>query len=190
MTKSHRFVRCLAIALAMHVGAAAPTLAADVYKATAKFTSADGERVAIPVTISLDQPTTEAERTALLDKVRTDAGAIKAALAAQRPIGYIEARDRRVPIKYAYARPAGNGTMLTVISDEALGYVGSEKKYPKAKEGYDLTYAMLATDGAGNGRGEMAPACKVKFMESGAPAVEDYGAQVVWLDDATKAAQP
>jgi hypothetical protein len=36
----------------------------------------------------------------------------------------------------------------------------------------------------------MAPACKVKWMESGAPAVDDYGKQVVWVDDVTKIAQP
>ena len=62
------------------------------------------------------------------------------------------------------------------------------KKSAKPKEGYDLSYAMIAVDPSGSGRGEMAPACKIKFMDSGAPAVEDYGKQVVWLDDVTKAA--
>jgi hypothetical protein len=49
---------------------------------------------------------------------------------------------------------------------------------------------MLMVNASGKGRGEMAPACKIKFMESGAPAVDDYGSQVVWLDDIEKAAQP
>jgi hypothetical protein len=43
---------------------------------------------------------------------------------------------------------------------------------------------------SGHGSGEMAPACKVIFTESAAPGVDDYGSQVVWLDDVTKVAQP
>jgi hypothetical protein len=45
---------------------------------------------------------------------------------------------------------------------------------------------MLQMNAADKGSGEMAPASKVKWMESGAPAVEDYGKQVVWLDDVTR----
>jgi hypothetical protein len=130
----------------------------------------------------------EAERTALAEKARTDLAAAKSALAAQKQIGYIEARDRRVPIRYAYVQGGGDGQFVTVISDEALGYIGGDKKGAKDKEGFDLTYANIMIDSAGQGRGELAPACKVKFMKSGAPAVDDYGAQVVWLDDVKKAA--
>src|SRR5438046_215333 len=85
-----------------------------------------------------------------------------------------------VPIRYAYVVPGGNGTMITVISDEALGYIGSDKSSAKPKEGFDLTYVQLQVNASGKGGGEMAPACKVKWMESGAPAVDDYGKQVVW----------
>jgi hypothetical protein len=87
-----------------------------------------------------------------------------------------------------YARPGGHGQIITVLSDEPLGFIAGDKKSAKPKEGYDLSYAQIDVDTSGNGRGEMAPACKIKFMESGAPAVEDYGKQVVWLDDVTKAA--
>ena len=163
-------------------------LAADVYKASAKFTNAQGERVSAPVTISIEGRTEEADRLALRDKAKSDPKTVKSLLSGLKDLGYIEATGRKVPIRYAYVQPGGDGQIITVISDEPLGFVGSNKKYVKSKEGYELTYAMLAVDGAGKGRGEMAPACKIKFMESGAPAVDDYGAQVVWLDDIAKVA--
>ena len=183
-------VHLVVVGLAAQVLFAAPTLAADVYKATARFTNADGERVSTPVTIHLEGATPEAERTALVEKARTDAAAARASLAEQKQLGYIEARERRVPIRYAYVQSGGDGKFVTLISNEALGYIGADKKYPKAKEGFNLTYANLMLNASGSGRGEIAPACKVKIMPSGAPAVEDYGSQVVWLDDVTKVTEP
>jgi len=178
------------LGLAAQMVVAAPTLAADVYKATARFTNSDGERVTAPVTIHVDGTTSEAERTALVESTRAHPESAKAALAGQKQLGYIEARDRRVPIRYAYVQSGGEGRFVTVISDEALGYIGADKKYPKPKEGFDLTYANLMLNASGSGRGEIAPASKVKFMPSGAPAVEDYGSQVVWLDEVTKVTEP
>src|SRR5262245_49914133 len=177
------------VVLALGLSAlAGQALAADVYKGTAKFTAADGKRAAVPVTIALEATTPEAERVAIVDKAKSDIKGAKGILAGSKQLGYIEARGHRVPIRYAYAYPGGDGQIITVISDEPLGFIGGDKASAKPKEGFDLTYAMIAVDASGSGRGEMAPACKVKFMESGAPAVEDYGKQVVWLDDVTKAA--
>jgi hypothetical protein len=169
---------------------AGQVLAADVYQATARFTDAKGERASIPVTISLEATTPEAERTALAEKARAKPESAKELLTGLKQLGYIEARDRRVPIRYAYVQPGGDGQFITVLSDEPLGYIGGDKKYVKSKGGFELTYATLMTNASGQGRGEMAPACKIKFMPSGAPAVEDYGSQVVWLDDAKKVAAP
>jgi hypothetical protein len=168
---------------------AGQAVAADVYKGTAKFKDASGQPATAAITISLDEQTPEAERTALVAKAKADPKAAKKMLADHKAIGYIEARDMKVPIKYAYVYPGGDGEFITVISDQALGYIGGEKRSAKSKEGFDLTYANLQMNGAGHGRGELAPACKVKWMSSGAPAVDDYGKQVVWLDDVTKSAQ-
>lgn len=169
---------------------AGQVLAADVYQATARYTNAEGERVSTPVTISLEGSTPETERAALVEKVKAKPDSVKELLAGQKQLGYIEAVNRRVPIKYAYVQPGGDGQFITVLSDEALGYIGGNEKYAKAKGGFDLTYASVMLDASGKGRGEMAPASKVKFMKSGAPAVDDYGSQVVWLDDVKKVAAP
>jgi hypothetical protein len=170
--------------------AANGAFAAEVFKGTAKFTDAQDERAAVAVTISLTGKTSDADQATLRDKAKASPKDAKELLAGLPELGTIEAVDRKVPIRYAYIRPAGSGQMMTLISDEPLGYVGSNKKYVKSKEGYDLTYVMVAVDGGGKGRGEMAPACKIKFMDSGAPAVEDYGSQVVWLDDVVKVTEP
>jgi len=166
---------------------AGQALATDVYHGTAKFTAADGKRAAVPVTISLDAPTPDAERVALVEQAKANPDGIKAALAGQKQLGFIEARDVKVPIRYAYLYPGGDGTNMVLISDEPLGYIGGNKRSAKPKPGFDLTYVMVSFDANGNGSGEMAPAGKIKFMESGAPAVADYGAHVVWLDDVSKA---
>ena len=155
----------IAVGLGLYLFVAGQTLAADVYKGSAKFTSAKGDRVSLPVTISIDQATPDTERAALAEKARVNPASAKALLASQKQIGYIEANDKRVPIRYAYVSPAGDGKMMTVLSDEALGYIGGDKKSAKPKEGFDLTYAMLQMNAAGHGRGEMAPASKVKWME-------------------------
>jgi hypothetical protein len=182
--------RRIAFGLGISVILAGQALAADVYRGNAKFTNAKGDRVSTPVTISLDGATPDAQRTSLVEKAKSDPASAKSALASQPQIGYIEAVDRRVPIRYAYVVPGGAGKLITVISDETLGYIGGDKSSAKPKEGFDLTYAQIQVDGTGQGRGEMAPACKVKWMESGAPAVEDYGKQVVWVDDVAKINQP
>ena len=184
--RSHSVLALGLLSLAM-----GQALAADVYKASAKFTNAKGERVSTLVTITLDGRTADAERTALVEKAKANPEAAKSLLTGLKQLGTIEAQgvDRKVPIRYAYAQPGGDGEFITVISDEPLGFIGGSKS-AKSKEGFDLTYAMLMLNASGKGRGELAPACKVKFMESGAPAVADYGAQVVWLDEIEKVAQP
>jgi hypothetical protein len=179
-----------AVALGLGLIVAGEALSADVYTATANFKNAKGEPASIPVTITVEQTTPEAEREALFAKVKDDPKVTKQLLAEHKAIGFIEARDVRVPIKYAYVYPGGSGEFITVISDEPLGFIGGDRTFAKSKEGWELTYANLQMNAAGKGRGELAPACKVKFMKSGAPAVEDYGREVVWLDDVVKASQP
>ena len=90
-----------------------PALAADVYKATAKFTNAEGKRVSTPVTISLEQPTSESDRAALVEKVRTRPEAAKGVLAGLKQLGYIEAVERVChPVRLV--QPGGDGDFITV----------------------------------------------------------------------------
>ena len=72
---------------------------------------------------------------------------------------------------------------LIVISDEPMGFIGGSKK---SKKGFDLTYAMISVKASGEGKGEIGPAAKIKWMESGAPAPVRYDNQIVWIENVTK----
>src|SRR5262245_39977239 len=95
-------------------------LAADVYKASAKFTNGKGGRCSTPVTLTLEGATADADRGALVEKVKADPKSAKSLLTGLKQLGTIEAVDRKVPIRYAYVAPGGDGQFITVISDEPL----------------------------------------------------------------------
>ncbi len=64
-----------------------------------------------------------------------------------------------------------------------MGFIGGSKK---SKKGFDLTYAMISVKASGEGKGEIGPAAKIKWMESGAPAPVRYDNQIVWIENVTK----
>ncbi len=189
MSKSSRS-HWLVLGMGICVFAAGQALAADVYQGTAKFKNAEGKQDTAKVTISLEGATPETERVAIRDKVQSSPQSAKSVLAGQKQLGYIEYGDRRVPIRYANVSSSLGGETVSIISDEPLGYIGGAKKNAKPKEGFDLTYVMFTMSASGKGKGEMSPACKVKWMKSGAPAPDRYGEQVVWFEDVTKVTQP
>jgi hypothetical protein len=169
---------------------AGQALAADVYQATAKFRNAEDKSTSVKVTITLEGAMPEADRLAVVEKIRSNPDSAKSVLAGYPKLGVIEADNRRVPIRFAYVSALVDGQNITVISDEPLGFIGGAKKDAKSKKGFDLTYAMITMKNAGGSSGEMGPAAKVKWMESGAPAPERYGNKIVWLEDVTKVTKP
>jgi hypothetical protein len=157
--------------------------AADVYQGDVKFKNAAGKPVTAKLTVTLDRAMPEEERLAVAEQVKSNPDSAKSVLAGKPQIGVIEAEDRRVPIRYAHAYPLNDGQNLLVISDEPMGFIGGSKK---SKAGFDLTYAMLSISGSGQGKGEIGPAAKIKWMESGAPAPVRYDNQIVWIENVTK----
>ena len=169
---------------------AGQALAADVYQGTAKFRNAEGKSISAKVTITLEKAMPEADRLAVAEKIRGNPDSAKSVLAGYPQLGSIEADNRRVPIRFANTSALVDGQNITVISDEPLGFIGGAAKDAKSKEGFDLTYAMLTIKTEGESKGEMGPATKVKWMESGAPAPERYGNKIVWIENVTKVAKP
>lgn len=179
------------LALGMSALMAGSALAADVYQGTAKFRSADGKQVSMPVTITVDKPMSDADRLAIVEAVKSKPDGAKAVLAGKPQLGVIEANNTKVPIRYVYATSLVEGQNITVISDEPLGFIGGAKKDAKSKEGFDLTYAQISMDAkTGAGKGEMGPAAKIKWMASGAPAPERYDNKIVWIENVTKTTKP
>ena len=166
---------------------AGQTLAADVYQGTAKFKNAKGKEVTTTVTVTLDRATPDEERLALVEQSKTDPDAARSALAGKPQLGVIEAGDRRVPIRFASVYALDAGQNVVVISDEPMGFIGGSKK---SKQGFDLTYAMISVNASGEGKGEIRPAARIKWMESGAPAPVGYDNQIVWIENVTKTTKP
>src|SRR5687767_3283767 len=75
-----RCTNLLVVSMGICVLGAGQALGADVYKGTAKYTNAQGERVSTVVTISLDGATTDAERAPLVEKAKASPEAAKSVL--------------------------------------------------------------------------------------------------------------
>ena len=160
---------------------------AEKYTAVAEVRDADGKPHTAPVVISLDRVVTTAERERLLAAFQTGgADALKKALAAQASLGFIEAGQARVPVKYAFPHEMGGGKSLTIVSDTPMAHIGGDIPDAKPKEGFDFTFALLILDANGKGRGEIAPAAKLKLRSDGALTTEDYGAKVIWLHNVSR----
>jgi hypothetical protein len=179
LTRMHRFVSSLGMC-ALFAGQA---LAADVYQGTAKFKNKAGKRITAAITVTLDRTMTEEDRLAVVEQVKANPDSAKSVLAARPQLGTIEAEDKRVPIRFASGYSLDEGQNLIVLSDEPMGFIGGSKK---SKEGFDLTYAMISVKPSGEGKGEIRPAARIKWMDSGAPAPVGYDNQIVWIENVTR----
>jgi hypothetical protein len=150
------------------------------FKATASV-SAPKKKASVPVTIHIDRFIDDADRDKVVTAVKAnDQPGTTKALAALPDIGYITLGEKRTPIKYAYARPTGDGRIITVVTAQPIYFVGGAEKNAKPKAGYDLALALLVLNGQDTGDGELAPAVKLK-VDNGAVVTDDYGAEKVRL---------
>ena len=141
---------------------------AETITATASVKNASGASTNAPVTVVVDRFATDAERDALLAAVKSGGtAAARELLAKQRDAGTIQVGAQRAPIKYAYARNAGAGRLITVITAQPLG--GTDAK---PKPGFDLGLALLELTASGPGHGELSPAAKVRIDGQGAIVTE------------------
>jgi hypothetical protein len=182
-----RVAAASAAAVIVAMTTAQPAQAQPVtFTATASVKGPQGSASA-PVTITIVRFTSAAERDRLVPLVKAnDRAATRKALAAAEDIGTIQVRDRRIPIKYAYARATGGGRMITVLTAEPILHLGGDAPGAKPKAGYDLALALLVLDAADSGTGELAPAVTLMVNEAGSIVTHDYGTEVVRLVDVKK----
>ena len=183
-------VKRVCIASAAAVVLTAATLGAQgagtTFKATASVKS-PGKSASVPVTIHIDQFTSDADRDKVVAAVKGhQPGEPQKTLAAMPDIGYIAVGETKTPIKYAYTRPTGGGRLVTAVTSKAIYYIGGREPNAKPKAGYDLALALMVLDANDTGDGEMAPAVKLKVDANGAIVTEDYGSEVVRLTKVTK----
>jgi hypothetical protein len=154
--------------------------AGETFTATASV-KAPTKKASVPISIHVDRYLTDAERDKVVAVVKTnDNAATTKALAALPDIGYITLGGKRTPVKYAYARPTGDGRLVTVVTAQPIYFVGGAEKGAKPKEGFTLGLALLVLNGQNSGDGELAPAVKLK-IENNAVVTDEYGTEVVRL---------
>jgi hypothetical protein len=186
MIRTTRLQRFVVSSFGMCALFAGQAWAADVYQGDVKFKNAAGKQVTARLTVTLDRTMPDEERLAIAEQVKSNPDSAKSVLAGKPQLGVIEAGERRVPIRFASVYPLDDGENLIVISDEPMGFIGGANK---SKKGFDLTYAiyaMISVKASGEGKGEIGPAAKIKWMESGAPAPVRYDNQIVWIENVTK----
>jgi len=136
----------------------------------------------LPVVIKIDQFTSDTDRDALLTVIKgRKPGATLKALSARKDIGFIQLGEQKTPIKFAYARPTGDGRLITIVTAQPVRYLGGSEPGAKPKAGFDLALALLVLDARDSGEGELTPAARVKMDDAGAIVTEDYGSEVVRL---------
>ena len=136
----------------------------------------------LPVVIKIDRFTSVADRDSLFAVIKAGKpGETLRTLSGRDDLGFIQLGERKTPIKFAYARPTGDGRMITIVTAQPIRYLGGSEKGAKPKAGFDLALALLVLDGRDTGEGELTPAAKVKMDDAGAIVTEDYGSEVVRL---------
>jgi len=165
--------------LLMAAHAAAQPALTFTAMASVKTPTASGSR---PVTIHIERFVPDADRDAILATVKAHKPAETLKALTSRPdIGYIQVGDKKVPIKFAYARPVGDGRMITVMTAQPILFFSADGK-TKPKEGFDLGLALLVLDARDTGEGELAPAAKIAVNKDGAIVTEEYGSEMVRLE--------
>lgn len=164
--------------------AAAPP---ETFTATASVKSLKGSGTA-PVTFTIERFVSDADRDKVLAAVKTkDHAAIKKTLQTLPDIGYIDAAQKKTPIKFAYARSTGSGRLITIVTAEPIVHLGGAAPEAKPKAGYDLALALLILDASDKGDGEITPAVKLTVNDTGGIVTEDYSGEVIRLTGITKA---
>lgn len=164
------------------VGAAGAPDEAHTITATATVKTASGASASAPVTVTVRQFTTDAQRSELMAALKKGGTAsARAVLVKRRDIGTVQLGARMTPIKFAYARPTGDGRLITVVTAEPLVFLGAGLPGAKPTAGYDLGLVMLQMAASGPGSGELVPATKIRLNEQDAIVTEDYSGEVVHL---------
>ena len=157
---------------------------AETISATAHVKGTGGTEVTSPVTIVLDRLSTDAERDELLMalKQRGSEG-VRDLLALRKAIGTVRVGSTNTAIKYAYSRTTGSGRLVTALTGLPIAFVGAGLPGAKPKTGFDLGLVLLDLAAPGTGRGEIAPAAKIRLDAQGAIVTEDYGVEAVRLSN-------
>jgi hypothetical protein len=163
----------------------APVEASERFTATAAVKDAAGGAATVPLTIVVDKFSTDAERESLL-KVLKERGTASRELLARRPsVGSLQIGSRSTPIKYAYAVPAGDRRLITVVTGSPIALDGTGGAATATKPGFDLGLVLLDLPSSGAGTGDLVPATKIRVEPDNTIVTDDASPNLVKLSNVT-----
>ena len=162
--------------------------APETFRANAQATSSGGGGGAAALTFRVEAYSPDADRKRLLDALASGGSpAFVEALKKEKAIGYVEAGDRKVTIRYARMEPAANGKRKVVlVTDAPVYFVGGGGLNAAPTAGFDVAVADFEVDVVGLGSGTMAMAAKVKAGRPAGAQIDDYGQEPVKLVTVTR----
>jgi hypothetical protein len=160
----------------------------ETFTGVASVKTAGGASTTAPVTVTINRFAADADRVALVAAVKSGStGAAREWLAKQKDAGVLQVGGQKATIKYAFARPAGAGRLITIATAEPIALMGAGLPGAKSTAGFELGLLLLDLPSSGSGTGELSPAAKVRVDDQGAIVTEDFAAaNVVHLDKVVK----
>lgn len=173
--------------LAMFVGAVTTAVAAGQYKptdvpvdysATVQAVGALGAAAAY-VKVHIERFTTDRERKALVDALRTNGNEAFLPLLRQTPVvGYIAIKEQKWDLRWARQEVRDSGQIVTVATSTPVYFAGGGRADAKDRAGFEMAVIRLEVDTIGMGKGTFASAARVKPNAEGTDVlVEDYAGE-------------
>ena len=180
-------ISVLVVAIVLSLSGVSPAqswknTAPESFRANAQATS-DGSGVAAAMKFQIDAYTADADRERLLAALASGGSpGFVEALKKEKAVGYLEAGDRKVPIRYARAQAtAKGGRRIVLVTDAPVYFVGGGALDAAPKAGYDVAVVEFEVDTVGLGSGTIAMAARVKPGGATGVQIDDYAQKPVKL---------
>jgi hypothetical protein len=163
--------------------------APESFRANAQVNSAAGGGAA-SLTFQLDAYTPDTDRERLLAVLKSGGSpAFVEALKNEKSVGFVQAGDIKVAIRYARAQPTTKGgRRIVIVTDGPVFFAGGGALNAAPKAGFDVAVAEFEVDVVGLGSGSIAAAAKVKSGGATGVQIDDYAQQPIKLVTVTRSA--
>jgi len=163
----------------------APVEASERFTATAAVKGASGGAATAPLTIVVDNFSTDADRESLIRALKEGGTTGRDLLARRRAVGSLQIGTRSTPIKYAYAVSTGDRRLITVVTGSPIVLDDARGAAPVARPGFDLGLVLLELPSSGAGTGDLVPATKIRVEQDNTIVTEDASPDLVKLSNVT-----
>lgn len=158
----------------------------ETYRAYARATATDASGGAY-VTFRIDKYSAERDIQAMQKALETGgSAAFLEALRKAPVVGHITMGSRTFAIRWARQQPSGSGSVISLVTDAPVYFVGTGAPDAKPRAGFDVAVVQLVMAAGGIGEGTMAAAARVKAGGPTGVEVEDYATAPLKLASVSK----